>query len=106
MKVEESRIGFIGLGEMGRRLARRLIDRGFRVSVYDRTAKRIEQLVGIGAIAADSVRTIATNSDVIMSCVTNDYAVLEIYAGEHGALSASRPGTIVIEMSTVLPETS
>jgi 3-hydroxyisobutyrate dehydrogenase len=91
---------------MGRRLARRLIERGFHVSVYDRTAQRIEQLVSIGATAADSVRTLGANSDVIISCVTNDYAVLEIYAGEHGALSAARPGTIVIEMSTVLPETS
>jgi 3-hydroxyisobutyrate dehydrogenase-like beta-hydroxyacid dehydrogenase len=42
MKIEESRIGFIGLGEVGRQLARRLIERGFHVTVYDRSAQRIE----------------------------------------------------------------
>jgi 3-hydroxyisobutyrate dehydrogenase-like beta-hydroxyacid dehydrogenase len=106
MKIEDSRIGFIGLGEMGKRLARRLIDHGFHVIVYDRTAQRMRELVGIGATAADSVRTLGANSDVIMSCVTNDYAVLEIYAGAAGALSAAKRGSIVVEMSTVLPETS
>ena len=58
------------------------------------------------ALLTDSVRALAANSDVIISCVTNDQAVLEIYAGAGGAMAAARPGTVVIEMSTVLPQTS
>jgi 3-hydroxyisobutyrate dehydrogenase-like beta-hydroxyacid dehydrogenase len=106
MKIEESRIGFIGLGGMGERLTRRLIDHGFHLTVYDRTVQRMEQLVAIGATAADSLHMLSANSEVIMSCVTDDHAVLDIYAGARGALAAARRGTIVIEMSTVLPETS
>lgn len=64
------------------------------------------RFVAIGASAADSLRMLGANSDVIMSCVTNDNAALEIYAGAQGALTAAKPGTIVIEMSTVSPETS
>ena len=106
MKIEESRIGFIGLGGMGERMARRLIDHGFRLTVYDRTPQRMDPLIARGAVAAGGITELGANSDVIMSCVTNDTAVLDIYAGSRGALVTMKPGTIVIEMSTVLPDTS
>jgi 3-hydroxyisobutyrate dehydrogenase len=106
MKVEESRIGFIGLGGMGERMARRLIERGFRLIVFDRTQKRMDPLIALGAAAADSLKTLAAGSDVIISCVTNDSAVMDIYAGAWGVLASARRGTIVIDMSTVLPATS
>jgi 3-hydroxyisobutyrate dehydrogenase-like beta-hydroxyacid dehydrogenase len=106
MKIEESRIGFIGLGGMGERMARRLIERGFHVIVFDRTQKRMDPLLALGAAAADSLRTLAVSSDVIISCVTDDGAVMGIYAGTWGVLASARRGTIVIDMSTVLPATS
>jgi 3-hydroxyisobutyrate dehydrogenase-like beta-hydroxyacid dehydrogenase len=106
MKIGDSKIGFIGLGGMGERLARRLIERGFSLTIYDRTAQRMDPLVDLGAGAADSLRMLGTNSDVIISCVTNDEAVFDVYAGAQGALAAARGGAVVIEMSTVLPETS
>src|SRR2546430_15968166 len=78
MKIEDSKIGFIGLGGMGERLARRLLERGFRLTIYDRTAQRMDPLVAIGATAADSLRMLGANSDVIISCVTNDRAGFDI----------------------------
>ena len=106
MKIEESRIGFIGLGGMGERMAHRLIERGFHVNVFDRAQERMDPLVALGATATDSLRTLAAGSDVIISCVTNDSAVMDIYAGTNGVMGAARRGTIVIDMSTVLPATS
>jgi 3-hydroxyisobutyrate dehydrogenase-like beta-hydroxyacid dehydrogenase len=106
MKLEEARIGFIGLGAMGKRIARRLIDRGFRLTVYNRTQQSMDQLVAIGATAAENLRALGANSDVIISCVTNEEALLDVYTGARGALAGARRGTIVIEMSTVSPETS
>ena len=102
MKIEESKIGFIGQGAIGRRL----IDHGFRLSVYDRTVQRMDQPVTFGATAAESASALSVDSDVVMSCVTNDDAVLGTYGSARGAMAAARPGTIVIEMSTVLPGTS
>ena len=102
MKIEESKIGFIGQGAIGRRL----IDHGFRLSVYDRTVQRMDQPVTFGATAAESASALSVDSDVVMSCVTNDDAVLGIYGSARGAMSAARPGTIVVEMSTVLPGSS
>ena len=106
MKIEESNIGFIGLGGMGQLMARRLIEQSFRLTVYDRTAERMDPLVAAGARAAHSLKTIGEESDVILSCVTNDRAVLDIYTGSSGVLASARRGAIIVEMSTVLPETS
>jgi 3-hydroxyisobutyrate dehydrogenase len=91
---------------MGERMAHRLIDAGFQLTVYERTAQRTDALVAAGARAPQNLTTIAANWDMIMSCVTSDQAVLDIYARAKGVLCSLRPGTIVIEMSTVLPETS
>ena len=81
MKVGKSQIGFVGLGGMGGRMAHRLIDAGFQLTVYDRAAHRLDSLVVAGARAAHGLSMISANSDVIMSCVTNDEGVLDIYAG-------------------------
>jgi 3-hydroxyisobutyrate dehydrogenase-like beta-hydroxyacid dehydrogenase len=99
-------IGFIGLGAMGQQMARRLVQHGFHLTVFDRTARRMQPLTAIGAVASASARDLAANSQVIISCLANDRAVLEIYSGAQGALHAAMPGTIVVEMSTVSPDTS
>src|SRR5215472_820010 len=69
MKIEGSNIGFVGLGGMGQLMARRLIEQSFRLTVYDRTAERMNPLVAAGARAAHSLKTIGEESDVILSCV-------------------------------------
>jgi len=106
MNSRNSVIGFIGLGAMGSRMAQRLITAGFKVLIFDRTRKRMEVLAAQGAATAPSLRTLAMESDVIMSCLSNDDAVRGVYEGDNGVISSATPGSIVIEMSTVSPETS
>jgi 3-hydroxyisobutyrate dehydrogenase-like beta-hydroxyacid dehydrogenase len=106
MKIEDSTIGFIGLGAMGQRMARRLVDHGFHLNVFDRDAAHMDGLKTAGATPSSSLAALAANSQVIVSCLTNDDAVLEVYSGEQGVLAAAQPGTVVIEMTTVAPEMS
>jgi 3-hydroxyisobutyrate dehydrogenase-like beta-hydroxyacid dehydrogenase len=106
MNTRNSVIGFIGLGAMGSRMARRIIAAGFKVIVFDRTRERMKTLAAQGAAMAPSPKTLAMESDVIMSCLSNDDAVRAIYGGDDGVISSATAGSIVIEMSTVSPETS
>jgi 3-hydroxyisobutyrate dehydrogenase-like beta-hydroxyacid dehydrogenase len=98
-------IGFIGLGAMGARIVTRIVNAGFKVVVFDRTREKAQALIAQGAAVAPSPRALAMESDVIMSCLSNDDAVKAIYGGGGVILSAS-PGNIVVEMSTISPETS
>jgi 3-hydroxyisobutyrate dehydrogenase-like beta-hydroxyacid dehydrogenase len=100
-----ARIGFIGLGAMGQRMAHRLLEHGFKVTAYDRTGRKTV-LATEGATSAPSIRQLAMKADVIISCLPNDEAVLSVYQGPEGVLACAKPGTIVIEMSTVSPDTS
>jgi 3-hydroxyisobutyrate dehydrogenase-like beta-hydroxyacid dehydrogenase len=106
MNTRKSVIGFIGLGAMGSRMAKRLIAAGFKVVVFDRTRDKATALAAQGAVAAPSVRVLATESDVIMSCLFDDDAVMEVYGGEDGVVASATRGNVIIEMSTISPETS
>ncbi len=101
-----SAIGFIGLGGMGSRMAARLIADGYHVTVYNRTSHRGEELRRLGASVAGTPRLLAEASDVVLSSVTDDGALEEVMYGADGALLGARPGAVVIDMSTVHPETS
>jgi 3-hydroxyisobutyrate dehydrogenase-like beta-hydroxyacid dehydrogenase len=106
MNTRNSVIGFIGLGAMGSRMAKRLIAAGFKIVVFDRTREKAEAFAAQGATAAPSASTLAMASDVIMSCLSNDDAVRAIYGGDNGVMLSAKAGTVVVEMSTVSPETS
>jgi 3-hydroxyisobutyrate dehydrogenase-like beta-hydroxyacid dehydrogenase len=106
MNTRNSVIGFIGLGAMGSRMAQRLVAADFKVLVFDRKRERMEVLAAQGAAIAPSLRTIAMESNVIVSCLSNDDAVRAVYEGDDGVISSVTRGGIVIEMSTVSPETS
>jgi 3-hydroxyisobutyrate dehydrogenase-like beta-hydroxyacid dehydrogenase len=106
MISQNSTIGFIGLGAMGQLMARRLLTSGFKLIVYDHTSRKASALVADGAMATPSVRQLARKSDVIISCLPNDEAVLSVYQGPEGVLACANPSSIAIEMSTVSPETS
>ena len=106
MISQNSTIGFIGLGAMGQPMARRLLNSGFRVVAYDHTSRKAAALVVKGAVYAPSVRQLARKSEVIISCLPNDEAVLSVYQGPEGVLACANPGTIAIEMSTISPDTS
>jgi 3-hydroxyisobutyrate dehydrogenase len=87
-------------------MARRLLDRGFKLVAYDHTSGKTTELVARGAIAASSLQELAMKSEVVVSCLPNDEAVLSVYQGSEGVLAWVNPGTIAIEMSTVSPDTS
>lgn len=99
-------IGFIGLGTMGSRMAKRLLDSGYAISVYDRTPERAEPLARAGARRTASPRELAADSDVVISMLSNDEAVRAVISGQTGALAGAKPDSILVDMSTVSPETS
>ncbi len=106
MITKHSTIGFIGLGAMGQLMARRLLNSGFQVFAYDHTIRKTAELASFGAIVAPSLRQLARKSEVIISCLPTDEAVLSVYQGEEGVLACANHGSVVIEMSTVSPDTS
>ena len=103
---DQVKLGFIGLGNMGSRIARRLLDHGYEVSVYDRDIAKAEAIVGNGGIVATSILQLAANADVILSCLTNDDAVHSVYSAPEGVFAGAHSGTIALEMSTISPQGS
>ena len=99
-------LGFIGLGNMGSRIVRRLLAAGYKTLVYSHTRGEAEPLQKQGATIASSIAELAQNSDVILSCVTDDAAVRSVHTGPEGALRNANRGTVVLEMSTIAPDTS
>jgi 3-hydroxyisobutyrate dehydrogenase-like beta-hydroxyacid dehydrogenase len=96
-------LGFIGLGNMGSRMARRLLDAGHALVGYNRTAKKAEPLVAAGMKLASSPRQVAQASDVVFSMVSDTEALEAIAQGPEGVLAGLRPGATWVEMSTVSP---
>src|ERR1700758_64996 len=101
-----AKLGFIGLGHMGSRIAQRLLDRGYQLTAYDLDTAQAEAIAARGGIAAESVFDLAQSVDVILSCLSNDAAVLSVYTGPEGVFASAKSGTVVFEMSTISPETS
>jgi 3-hydroxyisobutyrate dehydrogenase len=102
----DPKLGIIGIGSMGRPIARRLLQAGYKVSVYNRDRVKAEALAGSGATVADSMAELASAADIILSCLANDDAVRSVYTDSNGVFAHMRPGSVVVEMSTVNPETS
>ena len=103
---ENTRLGFIGIGNMGSRMAKRLLDHGYQLIAYNRSREASEALVKYGAKVANSIAELAAEADVILSSLTNDEAVKNVYSDPVGVFAHVRRGSAVIEMSTVLPATS
>jgi 3-hydroxyisobutyrate dehydrogenase len=106
LNKEHTRLGFIGIGGMGSRIARRLLDEGYRLMAYNRSREAAEGLIKYGATVADSISMLSSEADVILSSLTNDEAVKSVYTDPQGVLAYARPGSAIIEMSTVQPATS
>jgi 3-hydroxyisobutyrate dehydrogenase-like beta-hydroxyacid dehydrogenase len=103
---DQARLGFIGLGNMGSRIAQRLLNHGYQLSVYDRNLAKAETIAARGGTVATSIRELASTVDVVLSCLTDDDTVRSVYAGAEGVFSEARPGSLVLEMSTISPDTS
>ena len=104
--VNTTKLGFIGLGSMGSRVAVRLLAAGYEVSVFARNTSKRAALQAKGATACKSLAELARSVHAVLSCLTDDQAVRDVYFGADGVLANAKPGQVVIEMSTILPATS
>ncbi|KIL35900.1 3-hydroxyisobutyrate dehydrogenase [Cohnella kolymensis] len=94
-------VGFVGLGTMGKPMAEHLLANGFRVTVFNRTKARAEELVSRGASVASTPAEAASDADVVITMVSDDAAIGEVYDGTEGLLAKARPGTTIIDCSTI-----
>jgi 3-hydroxyisobutyrate dehydrogenase len=98
------RVGFIGLGIMGFPMAKRLVEAGHQVTVYNRTASKAEPLVKMGARAAATPRDCAKGVEFVVSIVTDGPDVEEVLLGKDGAIHGAKSPAIVVDMSTIAPD--
>jgi 3-hydroxyisobutyrate dehydrogenase-like beta-hydroxyacid dehydrogenase len=101
-----SRLGFIGLGYLGSRIAQRLAAAGFPMVVYDVDHTKAMKLAELGAEVARNPGKLASHVDVVLSSLPDDHTVESVYLGPGNVLSSAGPGTRIIEMSTISLETS
>ena len=105
-EAKNTTLGFVGLGNMGSRIVRRLRAAGYKTLIYSSHPAEAEHLQKDGAERSASIAELAQKADVLLSCVTDDNAVRDVYTGADGVLRRARPGTVVLEMSTISPHTS
>lgn len=99
----KTRIGWIGTGVMGSSMCAHLLAAGFEATVFNRTRDKLKPLLDRGARAAASPREVAEASDVVFTIVGYPRDVREVTLGAEGTLSAARPGTILVDMTTSEP---
>ena len=98
------RVGFIGLGIMGRPMAKNLLKAGYELTVWNRSRPGIDDLVAAGAAAGSGPRDVAERSDIVITIVTDSPDVQQVALGPDGITEAARPGLVMIDMSTISPE--
>ena len=103
--MSNERIGFVGLGMMGLPMAKNLVEAGYTVTVFDLDAGAIEEAQGFGASPASAGAEVAAQSDIIITMVPDSPHVEAAIAGNGGIIEGIRAESVVIEMSTILPET-
>jgi 2-hydroxy-3-oxopropionate reductase len=97
------KIGFIGLGIMGKPMSKNLIKAGYQLVVMDRNAAVIDEISAAGAEVAVSPMAVAEKVDIIITMLPNSPQVREVVLGENGIIEGARPGSIVIDMSSIAP---
>ncbi len=98
------RVGFIGLGIMGRGMARNILNAGFSLAVWNRTASRSDELVASGASVGANPADVAATCDIIITCVSDTPDVEAVILGENGVIHGARAGSLVIDCSTISPQ--
>ncbi|HHY46727.1 MAG TPA: 2-hydroxy-3-oxopropionate reductase [Firmicutes bacterium] len=101
--TEKKKVGFIGLGIMGRPMAKNLVKAGYRLVVHDINPAPVEELVSLGQEAARSPREVAERTDVIITMLPNSPDVKQVILGPDGVLEGARPGSMIIDMSSIAP---
>jgi len=105
-KTSASRVGFVGLGVMGSRMARNLLSAGYDVIVYNRSQGPVEQLVAAGARPAGSPEELAKSCTIVILALLDSEAVETVVLGKSGLVKGLRPGSIVVDTSTIDPVTA
>ncbi|MGH8069930.1 MAG: 2-hydroxy-3-oxopropionate reductase [Candidatus Entotheonellia bacterium] len=100
------RVGFIGLGIMGRPMAKNVLSKGFPLAVYNRSSAAVDELAKLGARTCQSSREVAEHSEVILTCLPDSPDVEQVILGANGVLEGARSGSIVADMSTIAPQVS
>jgi len=96
-------VGFIGLGIMGKPMAKNLMEAGYELVVHNRSPEKAEELAAEGATAAGSPREVAEGCDVVITMLPNSPQVEEVLAGESGVFEGVREGALIVDMSTISP---
>ena len=104
MRRLKFRIGFIGLGVMGKPMAKNLLAAGYSVTVWNRTRSKMDELLALGAMGADSPKEVAENSDVVITMLADSPDVEEVLLGPLGIIESAREGLTAIDMSTISPQ--
>lgn len=97
------RIGFIGLGIMGKPMCMNLLKAGYPLTVNSRSQASVAVIVQAGANAAASPKDVASQSDIVITMLPNSPQVQSVILGENGVLAGARPGTVVVDMSSIAP---
>jgi 2-hydroxy-3-oxopropionate reductase len=97
------RVGFIGLGLMGKPMVRNLMRAGYPLTVHNRSRQAIDELAGEGATPADTPKALAEQVEVIITCLPDSPDVEQVVLGPAGIIEGGHPGLTVIDMSTIAP---
>jgi 3-hydroxyisobutyrate dehydrogenase len=100
---KKTRIGWIGTGVMGRWMCQHAISKGYAATVYNRTKDKLQPLLELGAKAAVTPKAVAEQSDIVFAIVGFPKDVREVFLGAEGALAGSKPGTVLVDMTTSEP---
>ncbi len=100
------RIGLIGLGLMGTPMAKNLLKAGYELSVHDINRKALDEVVGLGAKGDSSPKEVAASAEAILLSLPGDSEVEEVILGKDGILEGGRPGSVLVDMSTISPLTA
>jgi len=104
MEINMNKIGFIGVGVMGKSMVLNLMKHGFEVSIYARNKDKVEDVINSGAIWCESIAKCAKDKDAVITIVGYPKDVEEVYFGENGILENSNKGTYLIDMTTTSPK--
>src|SRR5437868_2350501 len=99
----KTRVGWIGTGVMGRWMCQHLMTKGYKATVFNRSKEKLQPLLDLGAAAAESPKKVAEASDIVFAIVGFPKDVREVFLGTNGALAGSKPGTILVDMTTSDP---
>jgi len=97
------KIGFIGLGVMGVGMVQNLLRKGYKVIVYNRTPGKADALAAEGATVAGSPQDVARSADIVITMISNDAAIREVYWGDKGIFTGISVGKTLIDSSTISP---